>query len=182
MLYIIRHGITQWNKEMRLQGQNDIPLCEEGIAMAREAAELYKEVNFDIAFCSPLIRAKQTAEILLEGRNIPLYFDDRLKEMNFGIYEGITDYRNPNKCPVSGLFLQPAEYNGTEGGESLDELFKRTGEFLEEKIYPLLNDNKNVLIVGHGAMNSSIICRIRNRSREHFWDEKIDNCRLISLD
>lgn len=81
MLYIMRHGKTEWNKKKKLQGRTDIPLCREGIEMAEKAREEYKEVHLDICYCSPLIRARKTAEILLEGRNVPIVTDDRLKEM-----------------------------------------------------------------------------------------------------
>lgn len=73
MLYIMRHGKTDWNAKHKLQGRTDIPLNEEGIQMAEQAKEKYKDVNFDICYCSPLVRAKKTAEIVLEGRNILLY-------------------------------------------------------------------------------------------------------------
>ena len=64
---------------------------------------------------------------------------------------------------------------------SLDELFERTGEFLEEIAFPEVEAGKDVLIMGHGAMNSAIICRVRNVPREDFWAENIANCRLIQL-
>ena len=85
MLYIMRHGKTDWNAKHKLQGRTDIPLNEEGIQMAEQAKEKYKDVNFDICYCSPLVRAKQTAEIVLEGRNIPIVYDDRLMEMCVGL-------------------------------------------------------------------------------------------------
>ena len=66
MLYIMRHGKTDWNAKHKLQGRTDIPLNEEGIQMAEQAKEKYKDVNFDICYCSPLVRAKQTAEIVLD--------------------------------------------------------------------------------------------------------------------
>ena len=78
MLYIMRHGKTEWNKKKKLQGRTDIPLCHEGIEMAEKAREEYKDVHLDICYCSPLIRARTTAEILLEGRNVPIVTDDRL--------------------------------------------------------------------------------------------------------
>ena len=67
MLYIIRHGRTDWNDRHKLQGHTDIPLNDEGRRMAENAAEEYKDVHFDICYCSPLVRAKETAEILLRG-------------------------------------------------------------------------------------------------------------------
>ena len=57
----------------------------------------------------------------------------------------------------------------------------RTGEFLDTIIKPELAKGKDILIVGHGAMNSSIICQVRGKSYEHFWDEAIENCKLKCL-
>ena len=68
MLYIMRHGKTEWNERHKLQGRTDVPLNEAGRAMAEAAREEYREVHFDICFCSPLVRARETAEILLRGR------------------------------------------------------------------------------------------------------------------
>ena len=83
MLYIMRHGRTDWNDLRKLQGKTDIPLNEEGRLMAEKARETYNDVHFDVCYCSPLIRAKETAEIFLKGRSIPVIYDDRLKEMGF---------------------------------------------------------------------------------------------------
>ena len=66
MLYIMRHGKTQWNALHKLQGRTDIPLNEEGRKMAEEAREEYKDVALDICYCSPLCRAYETAEIVLQ--------------------------------------------------------------------------------------------------------------------
>ena len=67
MLYIMRHGRTDWNVRHKLQGRTDIPLNEEGRRMAEKAREEYRDVPLDICFCSPLIRARETAEIVLRG-------------------------------------------------------------------------------------------------------------------
>ncbi len=182
MLYIIRHGRTDWNDEYRLQGQTDIPLNEEGREMAREAAEKYRDIHFDICFCSPLIRAAETARILLEGRDIPVYYDDRLKELAFGECEGLENSLGKPESPVYVFFKEPEKYTDPpKGGESLDELFLRTGEFLRERVEPLLSEAKDVLIVGHGAMNSSIVCQVKDRDRSRFWEEGIPNCELMRL-
>ena len=75
-LYIMRHGKTDWNEKHKIQGRTDIPLNDEGRKMAAAAAEEYKDIHFDICFCSPLIRAKETAQIFLSARNIPIIYDD----------------------------------------------------------------------------------------------------------
>ena len=63
----------------------------------------------------------------------------------------------------------------------MDELFARTGEFLREVAMPLVEQGKDVLIVGHGAMNSSIICQVKNKERKDFWSDGIKNCKLMKL-
>lgn len=182
MLYIMRHGKTDWNAMKKLQGQTDIPLNEEGREMARKAAGEYKDVNIDICFCSPLARAKETAEILLKGRDIPIIVDRRLSEMCFGKYEGIVDSFKIKDCPVNKLFWDPAHYSPKEDeGESVEELCARTGAFLKEKVEPLLEQRKDVLIVGHGAMNASIVCQVRKLPTEEFWSVGLDQCKLLKL-
>ena len=182
MLYIIRHGKTDWNERHKLQGRTDVPLNAEGRKMAESARETYRDVHFDICFCSPLVRAKETAEILLRGRNVPILIDDRLAEMSFGSYEGLENSFQIPDCPINVLFHTPENYTSPPGGaESLDALFVRTGEFLRERVDPLLKEGKDVLIVGHGAMNSSIVCQIRNFPRNQFWSAGIENCKLMRL-
>lgn len=180
-LYIMRHGRTDWNVLKKLQGRTDIPLNEEGRAMAENAREEYKNVHFDICYCSPLVRARETAQIVLRGRNIPIIFDDRLIEMSFGIYEGVENaYKNPD-CPMINFFSAPENYVPGKGGESFAELFARTGNFLHEVVEPKLAEGKDVLIVGHGAMNSSIICQVKKIPLANFWDAGIENCKLKKL-
>ena len=182
MLYIMRHGRTDWNVRHKLQGRTDIPLNEEGRRMAEKAAEEYRLVPLDICFCSPLIRARETAEIVLRGRDIPIRPDDRLMEMSFGEFEGIENCFDIPDCPINIVFQKPEEYTCSVGGaETFDELFARTGEFLREVINPLMDQGKNVLIVGHGAMNLSIISQIRKLPRSEFWTPGIENCRMIRL-
>ncbi|MBO4609546.1 MAG: histidine phosphatase family protein [Lachnospiraceae bacterium] len=181
-LYVIRHGKTDWNEQCKLQGRTDIPLNETGKAQAHEAAAQYGDVHFDICYCSPLMRAKETMEILLEGRDIPVIFDDRLREMNFGTSEGVYDYFEDESLPVNVFFKHPEEYHtAPPEGESIDDLMARTGAFLEEVALPLVKEGKDVLIVGHGALDSSIVCHIKNRPLADFWKEGIGNCKLIQL-
>ena len=81
MLYIMRHGKTDWNALHKLQGRTDIPLNEEGRLMALKAHEEYKSWNIDVCYCSPLIRAVETAQIVLKNRGIPIITDERRGNM-----------------------------------------------------------------------------------------------------
>ena len=182
MLYIMRHGRTDWNDRHKLQGRTDIPLNAEGRRMAEKAAEEYRDVPLDVCWSSPLIRAKETAEIVLRGRNVPIMTDDRLREMSFGIYEGQENSFDIPDSPVNVIFKEPEKYTASVGGaETFDELFARTGAFLREVIDPLMAQGKDVLIVGHGAMNLSIISQIRRLPRAEFWSTGIENCRMMRL-
>ena len=177
----MRHGKTDWNLLHKLQGQTDIPLNDMGRKMAREAGERYKDIHFDVCYCSPLGRARETAKLVLEGRDVPVIIDDRLAEMGFGIYEGTEEVFEKPECPVRVLFFNPEKYEAVGGAESLESLIKRTSEFLEEVAMPLVNEGKDVLIMGHGAMNSEIIGNIRHKELKDFWAEGIENCKLIKL-
>lgn len=202
MLYVIRHGRTDWNDWHKLQGRTDIPLNEEGRRMAIKAGEDYKDVHFDVCFCSPLIRAKETADLILKDRNVPVYYDERLIEMAFGVCEGAIFHlkgqsvesctkrdgdhvqtNQPNWVKQVRVFFEaPEKYiTPVEGGESITDLFKRTGDFLEKEIYPRLRNNEDILIVGHGAMNSAIVCQVHNTPIEQFWSAGIENCKLMKL-
>ena len=109
--------------------------------MAAAAAEEYKDIHFDICFCSPLIRAKETAQIFLSARNIPIIYDDRIMEMCFGTYEGIENSFEIPDCPINVLFKDPVNYIPVENGESFEQLFARTGEFLR-----MLSDSAPLVI------------------------------------
>lgn len=181
MLYIMRHGQTDWNVRHKMQGRTDIPLNEEGRRMARTAAEEYRNVPFDVCYCSPLSRAQETARLVLAGRDVPIITDERLVEMGFGIYEGQSDLLEQEDCPLNVLFREPARYQPVEGGESLEELFGRTGDFLERVVRPQLTAGRDILIVGHGAMNACIVCQVKGLPVERFWDYNLDQCRLMEL-
>jgi len=182
MLYVLRHGKTDWNEERKLQGRTDIALNENGRKMAEEAAEEYKNVHFDVCYTSPLIRARETAEILLKNRDVPILEDERLVEMCFGIYEGVANSFDTPELPVNVIFKEPENYKeALPGAESFEDLFQRTGSFLDEVVYPLLKEGKDVLIVGHGAMNCSIICQVKKLPISEFWSAGIKNCKLMKL-
>ena len=182
MLYIMRHGRTDWNVRHKLQGHTDIPLNEEGRRMAEKAGEETRDIPLDLCFSSPLKRARETAEIVLRGRDVPIRTDDRLKEMSFGEYEGFENSFSFPDCPINVIFRNPEAYTESIGGaETFDELFARTGEFLREVIDPLMEEGKNVLIVGHGAMNLSIISQVRGLPISEFWTPEMRNCKMIRL-
>ncbi len=87
---VIRHAKTQWNLEKRLQGLTDIPLCTQGVEDARNWAQRLAAEPYDLILSSPLIRAEQTARIILEKAGSDIEIVDGLKEQDFGQWEGKT--------------------------------------------------------------------------------------------
>ena len=83
-IYLVRHGETEWNKRGLLQGHTDIELSEDGIRQAHERIEHFKDVPFSAAFSSDLARAKQTAAILTQGRDVPFETTEILRERSWG--------------------------------------------------------------------------------------------------
>ncbi|MBP5383743.1 MAG: histidine phosphatase family protein [Lachnospiraceae bacterium] len=181
MIYLMRHGLTDWNVKKKIQGRTDVELNETGRQMAQDARKRYGDLHFDICFCSPLVRARETAEIFLKDSGTPIIPDERLMEMSFGICEGEEHaFSNPESL-LYPLFQDPVNYRKVEGGESFEDLFARTGDFLEEAAYPAEREGKTVLIVAHGAAITSMICRVRNIPLEHYWDVLCANCELVLL-
>ena len=106
-ILFVRHGKTDWNNHKKMQGSADISLSEEGIEHAKIMAEKLQNTKIDVAFCSPLNRAKETMEIINNSRTnkIPTIIEDSLSERNYALYEGrnkelfnyniLWDYSNP---------------------------------------------------------------------------------------
>lgn len=179
-IYLIRHGETDWNQAGLLQGQTDIALNVQGLEQAREASERLKEVPFEIAFCSPLIRAKRTAETIIGDRKITITTDERLRELNFGPWEGV-DIRTI-KDAASQPFTNPGSYIPPEGAESFAQLYKRSGEFVDQVLLPLEGTYETVLVVAHGGVNRSILNPVLNIPVDDFWRMHMGNCATAILD
>ena len=166
-VYFIRHGETDWNKEDKLQGRVDIPLNEAGRHVAELTREALQDVWFDAAFTSPLVRASETAEIILRGRDIPIIKDDRIIEVNFGAYEGV------KKCDwdenIKKFFLKSEEYAPVGEGETLEDVLKREQVFLKELFSNLKYQESTVLVCTHGAALSGLLTVIKGNSIADFW-------------
>lgn len=183
-IYIVRHGETLWNKSKRLQGNRNIDLSEVGRNEARERGKQLENVDFDVIYSSPLNRAYETACIIKGERNIPIIKDDRLREINFGINEGMqADQLKKDKSnSFCKFFDDPGHYIPPENGESFEEVCHRTKEFMKQVIEPQRNKLNRVLIAGHGAMNKGIMCYVLNHGIDEYWSGGLQkNCGVIVL-
>ena len=149
LIYIIRHGETDLNVKGVLQGWVDEPLNESGMRLARITGTKMESVRFDGCFSSPLKRAAETARIVLEasGNDLPIRYDDRLREISFGEAEG----RRRSTLGEQGrrFFEEPFRYEPFPGGESIRQVCARTQSFLKELL--LRDDGKTYLLSTHGC-------------------------------
>lgn len=180
-IYMLRHGQTDWNIQRKVQGSSDIPLNEQGRKMAEETAQGLQQIPFDHIFASPLSRARETAEYIGKQIGKPLILDDRLKEIHFGEYEGITE----KKLQEMGIafhdmfFMHPDEFKPGSGGETIQDTVNRAGEFLREKIEPLEGSAENVLFVSHGELLHAMLVYMLDRPISGLWGEKkTQNCEV----
>jgi len=185
-IYVMRHGQTDWNVAKRLQGRSDTELNENGRELARKTGEALLAVPFTAAFTSPLKRAKETAALALGGRDIPIVEDERLIEISFGAYEGLCSARENYEIPdgdFSNFFTAPDQYRVPEGGESFDELHKRTADFLRDITTRPELEEETVLIATHGAAGRALLNALRTFELKDFWNGGVSkNCSVAILE
>lgn len=124
--YLLRHGQTEWNIAGKIQGKTDIPLNETGLFQAECLAEGMKDKTLCAVYSSPLLRARQTAELLAEKKGLSVQVLPELCEVDFGLWEGKgwaeieeqfpEDFRNWERDPAGHM---------PTGGESKDTCQKR---------------------------------------------------------
>ena len=171
-MYIIRHGQTPWNARKCLQGRSDVDLNENGIYLAELTGKALRDVTFDMAFTSPLIRAKHTAQCILAGREVPIIEDERLIEISFGIYEGCCYAEENRQVPqqwIENFFHAPQDYVAAPGGESLDDVEKRTRDFMEDICSRKELQDKTILVSTHGCALRGLLNSIRESNRIDDW-------------
>lgn len=186
-LYIVRHGETDWNRIHRVQGRTDIPLNDYGRHLARETAEGMKDIRIDLGYTSPLLRAKETAQIILGDRDVPLYEDSRIEELSFGNYEGMRtggEGKDAQREAFNRFFTDTANYIPPQDAETVPQLYERTGDFLTEICAREDLRDKSVLVSTHGAAMTALLNRIRgNLSVSEFWrDEVPPNCSVTEVE
>ena len=167
-LYITRHGETEWNTIGKMQGWQNSDLTEKGVEDAIRLGERLKNIDFGKIYSSPLGRANDTANHIKGNRDIEIELLDGLKEMGFGLWEGVEREKvmELNKEEHYNFWNKPELYK-REDGENFDELFQRVEDSLR---YIIENSSdENILIVSHAVTIKAIYSLINNYTIEEFW-------------
>ena len=175
MLYIVRHGLTDWNLKGQIQGQKDIPLNDTGQRQASNVADRLSRFNLEYIISSDLSRAVETANIIGDKLNLHVEYDARLREYDFGILTGMTRKRFDPRG-IESFFKDPAYFNA----EPFEDTFARVGEFFKSVDY-----NKNILAVTHGGFINFALCYLEGKDKFYLLDKflhtKIDNSAVLRL-
>lgn len=140
-IYLIRHGETAWNKESRIQGREDVPLDDEGLAQAEACAKAFENIELAAVLTSPLSRAKRTAELIAGAAGAPVYAEPDLTERDFGSVSGhVVDIFNPEKYATD---LEP-----------LDDVAERALKVLRRRAGELRGD---FAAVSHGGTINAVL-------------------------
>ena len=191
-LILVRHGQSQWNKENKFTGWADINLTEKGELEATYAGELIKKlnINLDVFFTSELKRASNTMNIILKILNKSdkdVYKAWQLNERHYGSLTGLNKdeiskkygkdqvkiWRRSFDTPppvMDSAHPYMKKINSKIVSESLKNTYDRVIPFYNEKIKPLINSNKNILIVFHGNSCRALLMKIFNISKEKIVD------------
>lgn len=150
LLYCVRHGESTYNAEGRVQGQSDVPLSEFGLRQAQAVAAALRQVPIDVLYSSPLRRAYRTAEIAADMLGLEIRTDDRLKELNAGVFQ------DKLRSELGSLYPEALDRwtsgdpdFAIPGGESRNDLKRRGMEVLQEIA---TREHQNAAIISHGRL------------------------------
>lgn len=175
LLCITRHGETDWNQQGILQGWIDVTLNALGRKQARAMAASFDKLGFSAIWSSPLLRARETAEIIAPLIRLPYpKFHDGLMERNFGIFQGVPKSELAVLNPIElQLILKRNPAGHFEGGETMDEFADRVLAALAD--IGSHYHGKKVLITTHGWVMDVITRHISGLPRNAILNMKRKN-------
>ena len=173
-LYISRHGQTPWNVEDLICGRTDVPLTEVGQKQAKRLAESALDKGIDVILCSPMLRARQTAQAVSDAIGVPIQIDQRLIEMDFGTFEGTSRFGEEFQWVRAQMSTR------FPGGESGFDVAYRVYGLLYEirEKYP----DKTVLLVCHNCVSRAVRSFFMNMSTEEYGNYHAPNAQLVEYE
>lgn len=182
-IYLVRHGVTEWNKMFRYQGSTDIPLSKEGEEQAERVGLRFSQVSVDRIISSPLKRSVMTAKKIAEIVGVDDIAEwDELREVNFGDWEGLTVREIINKFgeDVFNAWRKAQTDVTAAGGENHLSVYERAGAAVSK--LSALSDEV-VVVVAHGAIFRSLMLHfIETPKSSVFWKMRMDNCSISAIE
>lgn len=159
-LFLIRHAQTKNNHDGRYQGSTDAPLNETGELQAKEIAERLADKKFDAIYSSDLKRSLQTAEFVAKKHNLQIKQDERLREISFGDWEGMSydEIKKVSPDLLEKWIDDPANIS-PPNGETLKQLASRVTSAIDE-IKANYKAEETVLLVTHAGVIRTLLCTV----------------------
>jgi len=178
-LLLVRHGQTEENNEGRIQGQQDVHLNEAGRQQTHMLRERLAGERIAAAYTSPLSRARETAEILLEPHEVELCQEPRLMEFSYGVWEGMTWAEVQKKYPLAFAEWSVDRERAPEGAETVHQVKSRAHQLMGE----IRSEHREgtVLVVTHGGPLRLMICCVFGIPVDRAFDMAIDNTAISEL-
>ncbi|WP_053959373.1 histidine phosphatase family protein [Sulfobacillus thermosulfidooxidans] len=173
--YFIRHGETEWNhNQNRYCGRSDIALAETGIFQSQMLAKMLAAVPFDKVFASPLLRARTTALPIIDRLGLPLNLDNRLKEIDFGDWEGLTQQEIESDYPEQwqSWLNDPSSVKAGGHGESGNEVVRRLRSFVDDQV---ATPFETLLVITHNTVLRLFIAHSLGLPLTSYRNFEIDN-------
>ncbi|KAK4787072.1 hypothetical protein SAY86_010905 [Trapa natans] len=171
---LIRHGLSSWNEESRVQGSSDLSvLTETGVMQAQRCKAALSNRYFDQCFSSPISRAKTTAEVIWGGREEPLLFLDSLKEAHLFYLEGMKNADARERYPREFTTWREDPCNFCVNG--IYPIRKLWGTAMEAWNEILFSPGKDFLVITHKSMLRALICTALGLGPERFRGIDINN-------
>jgi 2,3-bisphosphoglycerate-dependent phosphoglycerate mutase len=148
-IHLVRHAETDWNRELRWQGQSNVPLNARGREQARALGASLTDVPLAAIYSSDLRRAAETAEIAAEQLQLPVRVDAGLREIDVGSWQGLTLIQLRVRVPEAVARWEQTGERGWEEGESHDDMFARVVDAIRS--IADRHRNEEVLVVSHGG-------------------------------
>ena len=184
-LWLVRHGLTEWNTQQRFCGHSDVPLSERGRAQARWLAGQLQDEALSTIYTSDLERARETAEMIASqsAQALQVKVSEAWREIDFGAWEGLTYAEIAERFKDQlGFFTEP-EQGSPPGGEPLAQVLQRVQAELAAIAYrddsPMEGD---VVIVSHGGPLRLLLCSILGMPLERQWQLRLDPGSLSAID
>jgi broad specificity phosphatase PhoE len=173
-LFIVRHAESEWNPIGRYQGLLDPGLSERGLKQAELLGRALEKEKIDVIYSSPLRRTYQTAQEIAKRHGLEFVEDKRIIEIDHGVWSGMLVEEVKERFPEDfRRWLEEPHRVKFEGGESLEDVFKRVKdfvEFLREKHW-----GQTVAIVSHTVPIRAMLCALLNIDLSKFWAFGCDN-------
>lgn len=181
-IFLVRHGQTDYNVEGRIQGDLPVPINKQGIKQAKNLAKKFKEIAITHIYSSPLLRARQTAEIISKSHKLKIKFENGFKERGMGVLKNTTHEERMRKYPH---FMKEREKklidSSAPRGETIRHLIIRA----MKAFYKVIKRHKlgdRLIVVSHGGTIRAIVHMLHNGKPIEFWHTStLDNAGIVEV-